>query len=280
MEQGQNTPETIATLLDAAQASGLDRIDAQALLLLALQRKPCDRAWLIAHDDDPVAPQAAACFATLVARRAGGEPLAYITGWREFHGLVLAVDARVLDPRPDTETLVDWALSLPAMPADAAVLDLGTGSGAIALALKNARPGWRVTAVDASTDALAVARANGRRLGLAVDWRAGHWCEGLTGPYHLIVANPPYLAATDPHLPVLQHEPRAALVAGADGLADLRAIAAAAPACLAADGWLLLEHGHEQADAVAGLLAAAGLHDVQHRADLAGIRRCTGGRQR
>ena len=279
MESGSFASETIAMLLRRAEAAGLARIDAQALLLWALGRTTHDRAWLVAHDDQPVPAAIAARFAEGMARRAGGEPLAYITGWREFHGLTLAVDARVLDPRPDTETLVDWALALPALPADARVLDLGTGSGAIALALKKARPRWRLTAVDISPDALAAASANGQRLQLSVHWRLGHWCDGLTGPYDLIVGNPPYVAADDPHLPALAHEPRLALVAGADGLEALRAIAAGAPALLAPGGWLLLEHGHDQAGAVASLLAAAGLGAIGHRADLAGIDRCTGGRR-
>ena len=215
-------------------------------------------------------------FGALCARRAAGEPLAYLTGTRGFHGLTLQVDARVLDPRPDTETLVDWALALP-LPADARVVDLGTGSGAIALALAAQRPGWRVEAVDASADALAVARANATRLGLAVAFSEGAWLKNVSGHYHAIVSNPPYIATGDPHLAALTHEPLRALASGADGLDDIRKIVAQAPDRLVSGGWLLLEHGHDQAAAVRALLSAAGFRDVQSRRDVPGIERCTGG---
>jgi len=159
------------------------------------------------------------------------------------------------------------------------VLDLGTGSGAIALALAHRRPQARVSAVDASADALAVARANASRLGLTVNWRCGDWWTPVAGErFDLVVSNPPYIAEGDPHLPALAHEPRQALVSGADGLADLRRIVASAPAYLAPGGWLLLEHGWDQAAAVRGLLAAAGLAQTQSRRDLGGVERCSGGR--
>ena len=269
---------TVAYALASAQRGGLPRIDAQMLLLHVLGRATHDRAWLIAHDGDALAPAAAARFDALCARRLRGEPVAYLTGTKAFHGLTLHVDARVLDPRDDTETLVDWALEL--LPADAArrVLDLGTGSGAIALALAAARPHAGVWAVDASADALAVARANAQQLGLAVSWRHGDWLAPVAGQlFDLIVSNPPYIAEDDPHLAALAHEPRQALASGPDGLRDLRAIVAAAPAHLAPGGWLLLEHGHDQAAAVRALLHAAGLSPVQSRRDLAGIERCSGG---
>ena len=269
---------TVAHALAAAQQRGLPRIDAQMLLLHVLGRATHDRAWLIAHDGDALAPGAAARFDALCARRLRGEPVAYLTGTKAFHGLTLHVDARVLDPRDDTETLVDWALDL--LPADrpARVLDLGTGSGAIALALAAARPRADVWAVDVSADALAVARANGQRLGLAVTWHHGHWLAPVAGQrFDVIVSNPPYIAEGDPHLAALAHEPRVALASGPDGLRDLRAICAAAPAHLMPGGWLLLEHGHDQATAVRALLHAAGLGPVQSRRDLAGIERCSGG---
>ncbi len=268
-------------LLAEARALGLARFDAQALASHALQRP---RTWLLAHGDEAVDATTAQQLRALFQRRAGGEPVAYLTGWRGFHGLELRVTPAVLDPRPDTETLVDWALDILGgeMAALAApqVADLGTGSGAIALAVARSCPRAVLRAVDASAAALAVAQGNGQRLGLPVQWLHGSWWQPLGLPrLHLALSNPPYLAATDPHLPALRHEPQAALVpASGDALADLRLIVAGAPACLAASGWLLLEHGYEQADAVAALLRAAGFEAVAHRHDLAGHRRCTGGR--
>jgi release factor glutamine methyltransferase len=186
----------------------------------------------------------------------------------------------VLVPRPDTETLVEWALQcLDGRPAPA-VLDLGTGSGAIALAIQHARPDARVAAVDASADALAVARANAARLGLPVRFAQADWLDGADHGLDLIVSNPPYIVAGDPHLAALRHEPLQALVSGADGLDDIRRIVRAAPEHLADGGWLLLEHGYDQAEAVRQLLAARGFAEVQSRADLAGIARCSGGIRR
>jgi release factor glutamine methyltransferase len=271
---------TVARALAAAAALGVDRFDAQLLLLHALGRATHDRAWLLAHDRDPVPELAAQRFWQLCSRRVTGEPVAYLRGEKEFHGLRLAVDARVLVPRPDTETLVEWALACLAGEQAPAVLDLGTGSGAIALALQHARPDARVDAVDASADALTVARANAQRLGLPVRFAQADWLAGAATGYRLIVSNPPYIAAGDPHLPALSHEPTAALVSGADGLADIRRIVADAPAHLADGGWLLLEHGYDQAEAVRGLLARQGFAAVQSRNDLAGIARCSGGHWR
>lgn len=267
--------ETLARL----QRDGLERIDAQMLLLLALQRSPHDRAWLMAHDGDALGTDAAARLDALVQRRQRGEPMAYLRGDQEFFGLTLQVDPRVLVPRPDTETLVVWALDvLGGTPGPARVLDLGTGSGAIALAIKSQRPATAVTATDASEAALAVARANAGRLGLAVGFHAGHWFAAVPGErFDLIVSNPPYIAEGDPHLDALGHEPGSALTAGADGLDDIRAIATSAPRALQPGGWLLLEHGHDQASAVHALLQAAGFVQVASRADLAGIARCSGG---
>jgi len=269
---------TITQALAAAQTLGLERLDAQLLLLLALGRPSHERAWLLAHDNDALAPQNEARFLALAQRRATGEPLAYLSGVKEFYGLPLQIDARVLDPRPDTETLVDWALDCLRGVAAPQVIDLGTGSGAIALALQHARPDAQVTAVDASADALAVARANAQALKLPVDLRQGNWLDGVAARYDLIVSNPPYIAEGDPHLPALQHEPRQALAAGSDGLDDIRTIVAQAPARLQPGGWLLLEHGWDQAPAVRALLQGAGLTEVRSRRDLAGIERCSGGR--
>jgi len=269
---------TPAQALRWAAAAGVERLDAQLLLLQALGRPATDRAWLLAHDDEVMAPQAVQTFQAFCSRRTEGEPLAYIVGRKEFFGLDLRVDSRVLVPRPDTETVVDWALEVLAGKSAPYVIDLGTGSGAIALAIAHRRTDARVQAVDASADALTVAAGNALRLSLPVRFTQGDWLEGSAGPYDLIVSNPPYVAEGDEHLPALRHEPRQALVAGADGLDDLRAIVEQAPARLVAGGWLLLEHGWDQAAAVRGLLQAAGFADVTTRRDLAGIGRCTGGR--
>lgn len=263
---------TVDDALALARRLGVERGDAQALLGHLTGQ---DRAWLITHGDAP-APGAEAA----LRRLADGEPLAHLTGWQPFHGLVLQVTPATLIPRPDTETLVDWALALlETLPGQPSVVDLGTGSGAIALALKAACPRAQVTAVDFSADALAVARGNGERLGLAVDWRRGSWFEPLAGQrFDLVVSNPPYIAGDDPHLPALRHEPLAALTPGGDGLTDLHALIDAAPRHLSAGGWLLLEHGWDQADAVAQRLAAQGFVDVTLRRDLAGRARASGGR--
>ena len=269
----------ITTLRDAlaqAQALGLERIDAQLLLLHILNRADAGRAWLLAHDTDTLAPSEQARFIALCQRRAAGEPVAYLRGMKEFYGLTLQVDARVLDPRPDTETLVDWALQLLAPLPAPRVLDLGTGSGAIALALQHPRPDAQVSAVDASADALAVAQANAARLGLAVQFARGNWLRGVAGQFDVIASNPPYIAAADPHLAALRHEPLQALASGADGLDDIRSIVAQAPSHLLPGGWLLLEHGWDQAEAVQALLRSAGFAEVQSRKDLAGIARCSG----
>jgi release factor glutamine methyltransferase len=184
----------------------------------------------------------------------------------------------VLVPRPDTETLVDWAIEV-LQPLDApCVIDLGTGSGAIALAVRHACPHGRVTASDASAAALEVAQANAARLSLDVEFRHGSWLDGIDERFDAIVSNPPYIAQGDAHLPALRHEPAAALVSGTDGLDAIRAIARQAPPRLAPGGWLLLEHGWDQAQPVRALLEAAGFGYVASRRDLAGIERCTGGR--
>jgi release factor glutamine methyltransferase len=272
-------PMNVSQAVQYAQSLGLERLDAQLLVLLALGRTGGERAWLLAHDCDALDPDARARLDTLARRRALGEPLAYLSGFKEFYGLTLAVDRRVLDPRADTETLVDWALEvmdgLQATPA--ALIDLGTGSGAIALALKHSRPAWQVHALDFSTDALAVARVNAQLLALDVQFHQGSWLAGLEGRFALIVSNPPYIAKDDQHLAALTHEPLQALASGADGLDDIRSIVQQAPAHVLPGGWLLLEHGHDQAEAVRALLAGAGFGRVQSRRDLSGIERCSGG---
>ncbi|HEY0856347.1 MAG TPA: peptide chain release factor N(5)-glutamine methyltransferase [Albitalea sp.] len=270
----------IRDALARARERGVDRLDAQLLLASLLQRP---RSWLIAHDDAALDAQQASRFGEWLDRRAAGEPLAYLLGEKEFHGLALHVTPDVLVPRPDTETLVDWALALLAGPlaggGGSRVVDLGTGSGAIALAIKHGAPQSQVSAVDRSPAALAVARANGKRLQLEVEWQLGDWWTPLDGRrFHLAVSNPPYVADGDAHLAALLHEPRPALASGPDGLDALRHIIAHAPRHLEPGGWLLLEHGHDQAAAVHALLAEAGFGEVQSRRDLAGIARCTGGR--
>jgi len=260
-----------------AAGLGLARLDAQLLLLHALGRAQHERAWLLAHDEDPLIPACQEAFEALCARRVAGEPLAYLVGQKEFFGLMLSVDRRVLVPRPDTETLVEWALERLDGRRAPAVLDLGTGSGAIALAIKHRRSDASVEAVDNSAGALALARENGKRLGLQVGWRMASWLQDAPTGLDLIVSNPPYIETSDPHLAALGHEPMAALASGPDGLQDLREIVARAPQHLAPGGWLLLEHGWNQAAAVRALLDAAGFGQVASRRDLAGIERCSGG---
>ncbi|RYY80967.1 MAG: peptide chain release factor N(5)-glutamine methyltransferase [Comamonadaceae bacterium] len=276
-QNDSNSPTAVAQALSAAAGFGINRLDAQLLTLHALGRPLHDRAWLLAHDTDVFPETAWTALAALFARRRAGEPVAYLVGEKEFHGLTLKVDARVLVPRPDTETLVDWALEALGGAPSPAVLDLGTGSGAIALALQQARPDARVDAVDASADALAVATANAEHLELPVRFRQADWLQGAATGYALIASNPPYIAADDHHLAALRHEPLGALAAGADGLDDIRRIVLDAPSHLADGGWLLLEHGHDQAPIVRALLAARGFTEVQSRNDLAGIARCSGG---
>lgn len=268
--------------LTQARDLGLERLDAQLLLAHHLQRP---RAWLAAHADATLPADLAQRFTRDCTRRARGEPLAYVIGQWQFRGLTLQVSPAVLVPRPETEVLVEWALELLGGPlADrrpAEVVDLGTGSGAIALALADACRQARLSAVDASPAALTLARENGQRLGLEVDWLAGDWWLPLaTRHFDLVVSNPPYVATGDPHLDTLLHEPAMALTAGPDGLADLRTIVAGAGKHMQHGAWLLLEHGHDQRAAVQGLLTQHGFADVQTRDDLAGLPRCSAGRWR
>jgi release factor glutamine methyltransferase len=268
---------SVAQALAAAMALGLERLDAQLLLLHALGRSENDRGWLLAHDTDEVPPALQAAFVSACERRAAGEPLAYIVGHKEFHGLDLLVDPRVLIPRPDTETLVDWAIEIADAIDKPRVIDLGTGSGAIALAIKKACPRAAVQATDISADALEVARSNATRLSLDVTLSRTAWLDGVEGFFDLIVSNPPYIAEHDEHLQALGHEPEGALVSGPHGLDDLRVIVRQAPARLAEGGWLMLEHGWDQAPRVRDLLQAAGFGYVASVRDLAGIERVTGG---
>lgn len=272
-------PPTVADVMADARALGVDRLDAQLLLARALARP---RSWLLAHDDAVLSTAQWVALQAELWRRAIGEPLAYIVGEQEFHGLRLQVNPDVLVPRPDTEVLVDWALELLGAsspgPTLRKVADLGTGSGAIALAVKHGCPGAVVTATDASAAALQVAQGNALRLGLAIKTLEGSWWQPLAGSrFDLILSNPPYIAEGDAHLAALSHEPVLALTPGGDGLDALRTLTRGATAHLEPGGWLLLEHGFDQHEAVQAMLHDQGFAAVQTRRDLGGQPRCTGG---
>lgn len=250
------------------------RADAELLLAQALGRP---RSWLYAHADEPIDAQAAAGFARLLERRRRGEPVAHILGMREFWSLPLTVTADTLIPRPETELLVEQALRQLPPQRPLRVLDLGTGTGAIALALARERPMAQLTAIDADAGALAVAARNGARLAIGnVRFLQGDWFSAVRDEqFDLIVSNPPYIAESDPHLGQgdLRFEPRQALVSGSDGLDALRVIASQALRHLRPGGGVLLEHGHDQGEAVRGLLAAAGLVRISTSVDLEGRER-------
>lgn len=271
--------ESIDTLLRAARAR-LPSGEAELLLGHVLGR---GGAWLFAHGDDTASAVEQAAFQALVERRAGGEPVAYLTGHRGFWRFDLEVGPDTLIPRPETERLVELALERLPRGVAQRVADLGTGSGAIALALALERPEAEVHAVDASPGALTVARANARRLGLGrVVFHEGSWWGPLAGSrFDLVASNPPYIADHDPHLGEgdLRHEPRSALASGLDGLDDLRVIVAGAPAHLRPGGWLLVEHGWDQGAAVRALFNAAGMVDVATETDLEARDRVTRGRR-
>lgn len=273
---------TVADAIAEARRLDVSRLDAELLLARILDRP---RSALIARPEQPLGTDAfVARWRDQLARRAAGEPLAYLVGEKEFYSLMLQVTPAVLVPRPETEILVDWALEILTNPASArahpAVADLGTGSGAIALSIKRSCPRARVWATDVSPAALAVARANGQRLDLPVTWVESSWWAGFDAePFHLVVSNPPYIDAADPHLTALAHEPAIALSPGPDGLAALAEIVGGAADRLVEDGWLLLEHGFEQGGPVRSLLASAGWRNVSTRADLAGLPRVTGGQR-
>ena len=268
-------PQLKSLLLDAR----LPRLEVRMLLEHVLA-KP--RAWLLAHDTDPLAPEVAAAYEALAQRRIAGEPMAYLLGSREFMGHMFRVTPDVLIPRPDTEVLVETALECVAAIAGPAVLDLGTGSGAIAISIALARRDARVMASDVSAAALAVAAANAWDLTAAVRFVEGSWYEAVPAGegFDLIVSNPPYVSSDDPHLDQgdLRFEPRGALTDGAGGLDDLRRIVQGAASHLKPGGALWMEHGWDQAQAVRDMLAQAGFQDVCSRKDLAGIERISGGR--
>ncbi|MDO6682234.1 peptide chain release factor N(5)-glutamine methyltransferase [Oceanobacter sp. 5_MG-2023] len=252
------------------------RLDAELLVGHVLQ-KP--RTWLYTWGDKTLAAAARAQLEPLLVRRCEGEPIAHILGQRAFWSLDLEVNASTLIPRPDTETLVEWALELPLL-ATARVLDLGTGTGAIALALASEQPSWQVSGVDVCLPAVELAQRNARRNQIKATFLHSHWFDALRGQFDLIVSNPPYIDSDDPHLVQgdVAFEPRSALVAEQQGMADLKYIISQAPAFLNADGWLLLEHGYQQAEAVAACLAQQGFVDIDTRHDLGGQPRITGGR--
>ena len=264
----------IKEALAEARRLGVDRLDAQLLLAHHLRHS---RAWLLAHDDELLPEALAQVCAQQLGQRAAGMPLAYLLGEQAFCGLTLRVTPAVLIPRPETELLVTWALQcLPDAPSASAV-DLGTGSGAIALALARSAPGVAVTATDASAAALAVAADNASRLGLALELVLGDWWAALAGRrFGLALSNQPYVALGDPHLAALANEPSSALTPGPDGLGALRQVIQGAPAHLVPGAWLLLEHGHDQAEGVSQLLVAQGFAEPQTRHDMAGLPRCTG----
>lgn len=276
---------TIGALLDDAArnlAASVDQIEARReAQILCGYTMGVSRAWLSAHRDDAADASTIAAFHELVRRRRAGEPVAYLVGRREFYGLEFRVTPDVLIPRADSETLVDAALEKLPEGVQAEVLDLGTGSGCIALAIAHERPTARVTAVDVSTAALVVARENAASFGVNAEFVQGAWFDGLDGRrFDLIVSNPPYVATGDPHLQQcdLRFEPATALASGSDGLADIRIIVADAPGYLCEGGWLLFEHGYDQADACRDLLVDAGFRDVIFYSDIAGLPRVAGGR--
>jgi len=267
----------------AWDATPTPSLDAELLLAHALGTS---RARLRSHPEETLDAAQLKQYAALIERRATGEPLAYVIGRKDFWSLRLVVNPAVLVPRPETELLVERALAL-RPESFGSIADLGTGSGAIALALASERPQWQIVATDISEDALATARANAAALDLAgqksrLEFLQGSWFEPLVGRlFDLIVSNPPYIAQDDPALtdPVLKHEPRIALTPGVDAMACLRAIIRSAPQYLERDGWLLLEHGADQAAEVAGELVARGFHHVRSHRDLAGHERMTEARR-
>lgn len=261
------------TVLQAIAVSGIDAREARLLLA---EVSGFSQASLAASPEQEIPFEVENAFLELARKRAAGEPVAYLLGRKEFYGLELTVNPSVLIPRPETELLVDLALDR----NPASVLDLGTGSGAIALAIKHQLPACRVVAVDSDLSSLVTAKRNAAKLGLEIDFRHGRWFDPVAGErFELVVSNPPYVASGDPHLEALRYEPRGALVSGLDGLGCIRDIAKAAPTHLIPGGWLLLEHGQGQEGAVRAMLQAAGLESIATWPDLARIARVSGGKR-
>jgi len=280
MKDAETVAALIANAVDALEASGHGNAKREAEMLLAHQLA-CSLTRFLTWPEQEVATADRDAYRRLVDERCRGRPLAYITGECEFWSLPLTVSPDVLIPRQDTETLVEQAVQLP-LPDDAKVLELGTGCGAIALALASERYRWRITATDVSPAALSMARQNGEALELpGVHFVESNWFSELDdGPWHLILSNPPYVGEGDEHLDQgdLRYEPRSALEAGPDGLDAIRRIVAEAPPHLRNAGWLLLEHGYDQANAVVDILGGAGFRDLFSRRDLTGHFRISGGR--
>jgi len=276
-DPGVNAVETGATTGGLLCESGLPRFEAELLLCSVLG---CERVRLISHGEEAIDSSTARAAHARFARRRAGEPVSHITGWREFYGLALRVTADVLIPRPETEHLVELALERLPLGAPARVLELGTGSGAIAIALAIERPGLGIVATDVSEAALALARRNARDHGAEIDFVLSDWFDALRpGQFDLIVSNPPYVPAEDAHLKRgdLRFEPRLALVGGDDGLACIREIAMRAQNRLRRGGSLLLEHGYDQGDRCVELLRELRYADVADFRDLAGLSRaCVG----
>ena len=270
---------TLGEALTAARRR-IDRLDARLLLQYATG---CSHADLLARPETPVSSPAEAQFNDWVARRANGEPLAYLVGEAEFRGRIFQVTPDVLIPRPETEVLIDLALRKVSGIAQPRIVDLGTGSGIVAITLALELPGAQVVAVDLSPAAISIARTNAGRLGARIDFRQGSWCEPLAGErFDLIVSNPPYIAEGDPHLlgDGLPHEPALALSdgeAGGNGLACIRHIVGQAADYLHPGGWLLFEHGYDQGESSRNLLCTAGFKSTHTFPDLAGTDRVSGG---
>lgn len=268
---------TVKAALLQAMNSGVDRLDAELLLAYCLE-KP--RTWLFTWPEYQLASSQFDGFQALIERRVRGEPVAYLTGVREFWSLPIAVNDSTLIPRPDTETLVEAVLER--MPHEvASVVDLGTGTGAIALALAHERPEWQITAIDREPGAVALARLNAKALGLDLRIEEGDWCSPLAdNSQDAIVTNPPYIDAADPHLREgdVRFEPHSALVAAEQGMEAIRLICEQAPRVLKGSAWLFIEHGWRQGESVRLLLGAKGYCDVETLSDLAGNERVTLGR--
>lgn len=252
------------------QTNDIPRIECELLLNQVLG---LSRAQILAYPETPISNDVQQQLHQLIEQLRSGTPLAYITGSREFWGIDFQVTSDVLIPRPETELLVE--LSIAMAPAHGTLIDLGTGSGAIAIAVKAERPDLTITATDTSRGALKVAQLNADRVGVDLQWRVQHWLTDDNNRWDVIVSNPPYIAAEDPHLPALKAEPLHALVAGPDGLDDIRQIIASAPDHLEKSGYLLIEHGYDQAEIVQQLMSAAGLSGIASKKDLAGINRVT-----